>query len=428
MSEKERDTFDELFRSKLQNFEADTMPDDWDAIASRLPGKVVPFRRTLRYWAAAAVVSLLMITGGVYFYNQDSGQVPMADAIRQQTEAVENKLAEEKAEEVFALEPATASKPVVASVAPVQTAKKAMSRRAVFAVNQLRDAGEAIAVLSEEMDVPVEEAVDSDTTDAEAVNEVPAERTVVSGDEPEQISIADAVPASDKPMAEKKAPKTRRWGFGMGGGSVTAGTSNSINAYAFKNTAFIDNELMYLNSPYFDQQAAKTNVHHKTPVTFGLGVSYYLNDRFSLQSGLNYSLLSSSWETNGPYSRETKQKLHFIGIPLSLSYKIAEWNRIQFYAAVGGMTEVNVAGKLSSKIFSKTDKNEFSRESENIRMREWMWSVNGRVGASYPLLRFLSLYAEVGAGYYFDNGSNIETIRSDKPFNVNLQAGFRFGF
>ena len=37
--EKERDTFDDLFRSKLQDFEVDTMPGDWEAIADRLPVK-----------------------------------------------------------------------------------------------------------------------------------------------------------------------------------------------------------------------------------------------------------------------------------------------------------------------------------------------------------------------------------------------------
>ena len=33
MKDKERDIFDDLFRSKLQDFEADTMPGDWEAIA-----------------------------------------------------------------------------------------------------------------------------------------------------------------------------------------------------------------------------------------------------------------------------------------------------------------------------------------------------------------------------------------------------------
>ena len=64
MKDKERDIFDDLCRSKLQDFEADTMPGDWEAIADRLAvKKSVPFRRTLRYWAAAAVISLLVLTG-----------------------------------------------------------------------------------------------------------------------------------------------------------------------------------------------------------------------------------------------------------------------------------------------------------------------------------------------------------------------------
>ena len=59
MKDKERDIFDDLCRSKLQDFEADTMPGDWEAIADRLTvKKSVPFRRTLRYWVAAAVISL----------------------------------------------------------------------------------------------------------------------------------------------------------------------------------------------------------------------------------------------------------------------------------------------------------------------------------------------------------------------------------
>ena len=65
---------------------------------------------------------------------------------------------------------------------------------------------------------------------------------------------------------------------------------------------------------------------------------------------------------------------------------------------------------------------------EKIRMKEWLWSVNAGVGVSYPIIRFVSAFAEIGASYYFDNGSKIETIHSEKPFNVNLQIGFRLGF
>ena len=411
MKDKERDIFDDLLREKLYDFEADTLPGDWEAIADRLPAaKTVPFRRTLRYWAAAAVISLLVVTGGVYVVNRDKEPMPVAETIREKTDAVETQLAEQTqpVAPVAVAEPSRNStdKPVVAqtSLSPRLT----RGRIGTDLINQ---------PLIEP--VPVRSRV-------KRGNEVPLTQLFV----PEESEIRPvetrALIADAAPVKEAGKAPVRRWGFGMGGGSVTAGTSNSLNTFALKNTALIDRELIQLNSPYFNEQSPKTNIHHKTPVTVGMGVSYYLNDRFSLQSGLNYTFLSSEWETNAVYYGETKQKLHFIGIPLSLSYKIAEWKRIQFYAAAGGMTEINVAGKLTSKIFVGND--EIRHEKRHIRMKEWMWSVNGRVGASYPLLRFLSVYAEAGAGYYFDNGSDIETIRSEKPFNVNLQAGFRLGF
>jgi hypothetical protein len=65
---------------------------------------------------------------------------------------------------------------------------------------------------------------------------------------------------------------------------------------------------------------------------------------------------------------------------------------------------------------------------EPVRMKELQWSVNARIGATYPVFKFVNAYIEGGANYYFDNHSSIETIRSDKPFHVSLQAGLRFGF
>ena len=54
MKDKERDIFDDLFRSKLQDFEADTMPGDWEAPGTGqarasllLPHKSLPRRNRM---------------------------------------------------------------------------------------------------------------------------------------------------------------------------------------------------------------------------------------------------------------------------------------------------------------------------------------------------------------------------------------------
>lgn len=399
--EKERDTFDDLFRSKLQDFEVDTMPGDWEAIADRLPVKApVPFRRTLRYWAAAAVISLLMITSGVYLFKSEKEATPLAEKIEQETKKIETQI--------------TAS--------PVAAVQQSVMQATYKATVKVAENEPAVISSDDDMEENAEVITLPDDTAVVETEEVAQDYPEVGSADDTHSLIADAAPVGKK----EKEVSPRRWGFGMGGGSVTAGTSNSLNTYALKNTSLTDQELLFLNSANFENSARKTNVKHKTPVSLGMSVSYSLNNRFALVTGLNYSLLSSSWETSDAYHNKTSQKLHFIGIPLSLTYRIAEWKRFQVYAAAGVMTEVNVAGKLVTKKYMHNEL--YEKEADHIRMKEWFWSVNARAGVSYPLLRFVSLYAEVGADYYFDNGSSIETVRSEKPFNVNLQAGFRFGF
>ncbi|WP_075556369.1 porin family protein [Parabacteroides timonensis] len=416
---KERDTFDDMFRSKLQDFEVDTMPGDWEAIADRLPVKApVPFRRTLRYWAAAAVISLLMITGSVYMFKSEKEVAPIAEKIEKETKKVETELAKEVEAPVTPIE----EKITVSSVAAVQ--QPAVVRSTYKAAVKVADTEPAVISSDDDLEEQAEVITHPDE------DSVVVDREEVVQDHPEVGSIdtrsliADAAPVG---KVEKEAAP-RKWGFGMGGGSVTTGTNNSLNTYALKNTMLTDQELLFLNSANFENNTyPKTNIHHKTPVSVGFSVSRYLNNRFALSTGLNYTFLSSTWDVDAPvYYNKTAQKLHFIGIPVSLSYKIAEWNRFQVYAAAGVMTEVNVSGKLITEKYS--GKELYEKENEHIRMKEWLWSVNARAGVSYPLLRFVSLYAEAGVDYYFDNGSTIETVRSEKPFNVSLQAGFRLGF
>lgn len=417
--EKERDTIDDLFRSKLYDFEEETMPGDWEAIADRLPGKApVPFRRTLRYWVAAAVVSLLMITSGVYLFRSEKEPPPVADRIEQETKKMETELAKESEVPVTAIQPVEEQIPAT----PIAKVQQPVVRETYKAPVKVADTEPAVISSDDDMEEKAEVIIHSDETDVVETEDVVQGHPEVGSANDTRSLVADVAPAGKK----EKTVSPRRWGFGMGGGSVTTGTSNSLNTYVLKNTSLTDQELLFLNSANFENSTRRTNVKHKTPVSVGMSVSYSLNNRFALVTGLNYSLLSSSWETTDTYHNKTSQKLHFIGVPLSLSYKIAEWKRFQVYAAAGVMTEVNVSGKLVTKKYMH--KELYEKESEHIRMKEWMWSVNARAGVSYPLLRFVSLYAEVGADYYFDNGSSIETVRSEKPFNVNLQAGFRLGF
>lgn len=400
MKNREKDTFEELFRSKLQRLEMDTESGDWELIEERLPERRIYSRKYL-YWvtAMAAALLLLFVIGTLFISLPVKETLVEADKkdFFEDLKITSSSSMHDSSEKTLAL---ISKQPIQNRGGKINSDLNGNKKLSVerFAVTSSKDLGDIklIQVREEKVRCYIDTSI---------------------------ITVSK-VKVNKSPIMKKE--KEKRWSFGMGGGSVTMGSSNALSPSIIKSAFGTGPGLLRLGSSYIQGEGAKTNVSHKYPFSVGLGVSYRLNNRFSLHSGLNYTFLSSEWERYAVYRDEVKQRLHFVGIPLSLSYKIAEWKDFQFYTAAGGMVEMNVAGKQKSKIFAGEEL--VSEYIESVRMRELLWSLNACIGVTYPLCRFLSLYAEAGIDYYIDNGSSIETIRSEKPFNVNLQAGFRFGF
>ncbi len=414
MKKGDRDNIDDLFRSKLYDFEVETAPEDWDAIEKRLTRPSIPFYRKYKYhWmAAAAVAALLVLSFGIPWNRQEEELVKIAQEVKKEAEKQANgnewvaAVEEEKDDAVNAVVKKTDVHPRLLSV-NARVNKEPVSKQLE------KNSGEEGETESQE----TKETVEQDT----ALPAVQSEEQIPTEEQPVQTK---AVVQKEEPQT-KAEPKPRKWGFGMGAGSLSAGNNSSVNAFALRSSAVTNEYLSLMNASSFEQ-LPKTNVKHKMPLSFGLSASRYLTDRWSLQAGLSYSYLVSEWTTNKTYRAESEQRLHFLGIPVAVTYKIAEWNRFMFYASAGGQVELNVAGKVCTDLYSPVEKLKSVTEKE--RMKEPYFSVNARVGVSYPIIRFLSAYAEVGADYYFDNGSDVETIHSEKPFYVGLQFGFRFGF
>lgn len=425
MNDKQRDQLEDIFRSKLQNFESDPDPADLDAILQRLPArKVVPLKRKWQYVAAAAAVVFLIATGTFYFYTEETLQSPLVQQARQETEVLDNQLKQEQLK--------TITEPVqLADGESVQEKKdRTYANKKVDRIVRLNA---AVQSASQKVST-VETETDSVATEVPNNTEgVPSQPSIAAKQDSEPKPVAEKAPETRRLIADagqpdiKRGEKTdRKWSFGLGSGSFTAGSGNTINTYTFKNSMQADKGLMYMNAASINSELPKTDIHHDTPITFGLAVSRRLNDRFALQTGLNFTLLSSDWKTNGTFHTKTKQKLYFLGVPMSVVYKIAEWNNFQFYTSAGAMAEINVNGIVKNTLFSEGI--DLGTESEKVRMKEWLWSANAKAGVSYPVYRFVNVFVEGGVAYYFDNGSSIETIRSEKPFNAGFNVGLRLGF
>lgn len=155
---------------------------------------------------------------------------------------------------------------------------------------------------------------------------------------------------------------------------------------------------------------------HHQPISVGMQVGFHLLPKLKLSTGLVYTKVSSDFISGVSDTRTVStQDLHYIGIPLNLSYSVWEYKGLHTYVTAGGEGAVNI------KNHTETDGE--VKESKRDKMQ---WSTNASVGIQYDFIPQLGVYVEPEMKYYFDNGSQIENIFKDKKLNFNIQFGLRF--
>ena len=155
---------------------------------------------------------------------------------------------------------------------------------------------------------------------------------------------------------------------------------------------------------------------HHQPISVGMQVGFHLLPKLKLSTGLVYTKVSSDFISGvSDTGTVSTQDLHYIGIPLNLSYSVWEYKGLHTYVTAGGEGAVNI------KNHTETDGE--VKESKRDKMQ---WSTNASVGIQYDFIPQLGVYVEPGMKYYFDNGSQIENIFKDKKLNFNIQFGLRF--
>lgn len=197
----------------------------------------------------------------------------------------------------------------------------------------------------------------------------------------------------------------------LGSGYVNidlAATSNGIITIPEGQELVFKNGIPYLQSTRPELLSAD----HKQPVSVGFTVRKALPRHFSLETGLVYTYLASDLLYAGA-TGEVRQKLHYLGIPLRANWSFIDRKDFNLYVSAGGMMEKCIYGKIGT---------------ENVAINPLQWSVMASVGAQYNLSRRVGIYVEPGVSYYFDDGSDICTIRKDNPFNFTLQAGLRLSY
>ena len=194
----------------------------------------------------------------------------------------------------------------------------------------------------------------------------------------------------------------------------------------------------FYNSPITDYQNDVSDTYvvtpptinkanHHQPIRVGLSLRYAINPRWSLLTGINYSYLQSDFSSyNNRTSTDRKQKLHYIGIPVNLSYTLWQKKKFNLYLIAGALAEKLVKGQTET---TTTQHNQSTTSNtENVHENKPIFSTNTSLGVEYQLGKFIGLFAEPGVSYYFKNGSGIESSYTEKTFNFNFNLGVRVNF
>ena len=184
-------------------------------------------------------------------------------------------------------------------------------------------------------------------------------------------------------------------------------------------------EVLNSSTPTFRHQP-ETKLNHRVPVTVGVGVQYELTNRWALETGVTYTYLHSTGKSEGVFTYTTTQQLHYVGVPLSASYKFIDANRFEMYARAGGAVERAVSAKRIQTI-GTADDNLSNSTTQKIDRQGVQFSTSVAVGAELKLSQRVGIYAEAGAGYFFDNNQPL-SYRTEHPLSLTLQAGARFHF
>ena len=161
---------------------------------------------------------------------------------------------------------------------------------------------------------------------------------------------------------------------------------------------------------------------HYLPFTISVAAQHRFNNHLGIESGLNYTLLSSQFvlgEINAGIV--DNQKIHYLGIPLKVSYNWLNSKHWDIYSSAGFTFEFPVNSTLSTDYRLKKSLY-FKTESFKAPCQ---WSMSAGAGVQYNIGSHFGIFAEPNVQYFIPNGSDIKTYRTEHPFSITLPIGIR---
>lgn len=196
---------------------------------------------------------------------------------------------------------------------------------------------------------------------------------------------------------------------------------SNLSAVASENSLLYEASPMHASSQTGGQAVSRVEPFSESPkfyapLSLGLQLELPLAGRLSAVTGLSYSYLVSRYDILVDKVRyeDAYNQLHYLGIPLTLSYRFVETPTFGFYASAGGAVEKCVAQRYV-----------YANNTLSEKVGGLQWSARVGLGAEYWFVPRLGLYFDPSLVYYFDNNQPL-SIRTQQPVQARFEVGLRF--
>ncbi len=459
MTDDMKHTWTDDIKDRMRDYETELPADLWNRINAGMqqlpakknaPARKKPVLILHRSLDAAAIVAAALTAGYLAMSTNDNLNINTAQ--------IASKVNTVRAEENLNASYAQNTDQQPQDQEPAADRKNAISR---YASNFLANAIRARAKSSQENNLPENATVSTaaiadPTTEYGQDNDMLAEINAPAGRDSLSADNNNAQPynslytrnrSNTSTYADNRLFGNKRTNKRKGGLEINLHSSGSMN-YAFNSGSatpgYTGGKLSSLSYPanavlqtrvptmsdaaaqeYSDNLYYSTEEHHRQPVRMGLSFAYRLSDRIALEAGLNYTNLTTDYQSGTKTNYKTgTQKLHYIGIPVNVKFRAFSVIGFDFYLTGGAEADKCVSAKLREHhieygLTKKTTTN-------SLREKPLQWSVNGGIGAQYNITDNVGIYAEPSVSYFFDDGTSINTIYKEKPWNFSLNLGLRF--
>jgi len=412
----EPDDFSKIVRQKLENHQMPGDVPDWSAIEKRLK----PKRKIMPWWmwlpiGSAAVLALLFtlrpLTESPAYIGkseQQNFQKTEIETNKDKTHQVNKVLSSTKAEKkLIEIRQYNSSK----TKAEVDESESGLAPTLQTEVVESKDN----LIRTSNSDLPEKENI------AQVVPE--NENDQLSDSPKEKFPDSQTEEPDNIPVSKQKNKKN--WllaaAFGTGGTGAGSSLGNRDMLYDEGNKNLVSAATDY--SSILTPNDFTDIVHH-APVSFGIVGRKNLGNDMSIESGLVYTYLFSTFEKQGLQHSDAKLHLHYVGVPLNLIIQVLTKPKWEIYFSAGGMVE---KGVRSIYIQNQDWGNQVMTTRAETKIDGFQWSLNSAFGASYKLQRNLGIYFEPKISYYLENNQPM-SARTQQPFTVGLNAGLRYEF